>query len=109
MKSNGLPLMVAVVFMVGMGTGVREAAAGQFVKTGITHCSDGSAVITPCPSPGEAFYGQDACLLRACGHGHAGRRLVHDPGQCHGPGLGGEDRCEQGRYLYLGSGPDLLQ
>ncbi len=25
---------------------------------------DGSAVITPCPSPGDAFYGQDACYQK---------------------------------------------
>ncbi len=64
MKSNGLPFIVVAVFMVGVCVGIGAAAAEPVVKTGITHCTDGSAVITPCPSPGDAFYGQDACYQK---------------------------------------------
>ncbi|PIE70998.1 MAG: hypothetical protein CSA22_04510 [Deltaproteobacteria bacterium] len=56
--------MVAVVVMTDMGNGAWEAATEPVVKTGITDCTDGSAVITPCPSPGDRFYGQDACYQK---------------------------------------------
>jgi len=57
MKRKGI--CIWALFLVSMVTGVRVGAA-PVPDTGQTTCYDEAGNVITCPSPGEAYYGQDA-------------------------------------------------